>query len=123
MRKEASFSELAPSRYATPFTGPGIISNPSTVLKLIQQDHGLDSHKKNSLFTILNSPEAFDHIMIGLTGAAIGKAVAHYSEMSKPARVLLSLAGFGIGNIIYNTLHERKFTSYDPHTGVSKIII
>jgi len=41
--------------------------------------------------------------------------------MSKPARTLLSLAGFGLGNIIYSTLHERKFTEYDPKTGLSKI--
>jgi hypothetical protein len=41
--------------------------------------------------------------------------------MSKPARTLLSLAGFGIGNMIYNSLNDKKFTTFDPHTGVSKV--
>jgi hypothetical protein len=41
--------------------------------------------------------------------------------MSKPSRILLSLAGYGIGNIIYNALLERKFTDYNPHTAVATI--
>jgi hypothetical protein len=107
--------------YGLKFTGPGVIDSPASLLKLVKQDHGLSENKKNHLSMVLNSPEAFDHIMAGVAGMMIARAAGSYAEMSKPARTLLSLAGFGIGNIIYNTLQERKFTSYDPKTGISRI--
>ena len=103
------------------YAGPGILTNPQAILRLVQQDHGLPEHKKRSLSDILNSPEAFDHVMVGVTGMLIAQAAGHYANISKPARTLLSLAGFGIGNILYNTLHERKFTDYDKSTGIAKI--
>lgn len=115
------FSELAQSPYGLKMTGFDVIDNPAGLLKLVRQDHGLAQPKKEHLLTMLNSPEAFDHIMVGLTGMMIAKAAGSYAQLSKPARTLLSLAGFGIGNIIYNTLQERKFTTYDPKTGISRI--
>lgn len=98
-----------------------IRNNPDVLLRLVEQDHGLDQHKKSHIKAILNSPEVFDHLMAGAAGAIIVNASTHYIQMSKPARVLLSLAGFGLGNIIYNTIHERKFTTFDPGTGRVKI--
>lgn len=100
-----------------------VLRDPRNLLKYVKHDHGLDQPKKKSLMTMLNSPEAFDHLFVGLTGMAVAKAVAHYSKMSKPAQTLLSLAGYGIGNIIYNTLNENKFTSYNKHTGTATIKI
>lgn len=91
------------------------------LLKLIEQDHGLSFDKKHSLLTMFNSPELLDHLLAGLTGAAVAKAIAHYYSLNSTAQTLLSLAGFGIGNIIYNTLHENKFTEYDPATRTAKI--
>lgn len=111
----------SPGRYGLRMTGPDLIDNPSAILKLVKHDHGLPEHKKKSLMTTLGSPEAFDHLLAGAAGFAVARAISSYSEMSKPARTLLSLAGFGIGNIIYNNLHERKFTTFDPHTGISRI--
>jgi hypothetical protein len=113
---------LTDSPYATKFTGPGIIDvYPGLFKKLIHQDHGLDHRQKRSLLELLNTPEAFDHLMAGAAGAMIAKAASSYANLSKPAQTLLSLAGFGIGNIIYNSLNEQKFATYDPHTGKAKI--
>jgi hypothetical protein len=91
------------------------------IRKMIAQDHGIELRKKESLLTILNSPEAFDHILVGATGAAVVHALSSYNKMSPTARTLLSLAGFGIGNIMYNIIKERKFTSYDQETAKAKI--
>lgn len=115
----ASVSDTVP--YATRLFGPDLIDNPTSIFHLVAQDHGLEKNKKRSLLHILNSPEVFDHLLAGAAGVVIAKAISSYSEMSKPARTLLSLAGFGIGNIIYNTLNERKFTTQDPHTGIVTI--
>jgi len=88
---------------------------------LVKQDHGLDSHKKKHLTTMLNSPEYMEHLLAGTTGAMLMHSIKHYDNLPKPVQGLLSLAGFGIGNIIYNELHEDKFSEYDPHTGKSRI--
>ena len=106
-----------------PSTPSGAEATPSTILRLVEQDHSLNKPKKQSLLTMLNSPEAFDHVLAGAAGMVITRAAAKYADLSKPARTLLSLAGFGIGNIIYNHLNERKHTTYDPHTGKSRILL
>jgi len=115
------FSISAVLPHGLKYTGLDIINNPHEMMGLIAQDHGLDKQKKKTLMTMLKSPEAMDHIVIGVAGMAISHAVANYAKLSSPAKTLLSLAGFGIGNILYNTLHERKFTTFDPATGVSHI--
>lgn len=98
-------------------------AHPSTILTLLKQDKHLPEHKKKSLFEVLNSPEAVDHVLVGAVGMALARSAAHYAKLSKPARTLLSLAGFGLGNIMYNHLTERKHTTFDPHTGKSRILL
>ena len=95
----------------------------ATLMRLIKQDKGLPEHKKKSILEMLASPEAFDHLLAGAAGFAIARAVSKYSELSAPARTLLSLAGFGLGNIMYNHLNQRKHTTFDPATGKSKILL
>lgn len=106
--------------YATKYFDHTKVS-PNVYKHVVMHDHGLDLQKKNSLLTMLNSPEWVDHLVVGAAGAALSKATASYLGMSKPAQTLMSLAGFGLGNIMYNQFKENKYTSYDPDTGLSKI--
>jgi hypothetical protein len=106
--------------FATKYYDPTRV-DPQTFKHLVAHDHGLALRKKNSLLTILDSPEWVDHLFVGAAGAAISKATASYLGMSKPAQTLMSLAGFGLGNVIYNQLHENKHTSYNQETGRSRI--
>ena len=115
------FSILGTFGMEGPGAGLANLRDPRKLLSIIKNDHGLEHPKKRSLMTMLNSPEMFDHLFVGVTGMAVAKAVSSYSNMSKPAQTLLSLAGFGIGNIIYNTLNENKFTSHDKRTGIVTI--
>lgn len=101
--------------------GVDMIKNQAGLLKMIEQDKGLNMQKKNSLLTMLQSPEAFDNIMAGAAGLILTRMLASYANMSPTARTLLSLAGFGLGNIIYNAVHERKYTEFDPVTGRARI--
>ena len=106
--------------FATKYYDPTHLE-PQMFKHLVAHDHGLELRKKNSLLTVLDSPEWVDHLLVGAAGAAISKAASSYLGMSKPAQTLMSLAGFGLGNIIYNHLHENKHTSYDPESGRSII--
>lgn len=122
MNKESydAFSILGTYGRETQDPGSPLL-NPKRIMQLVKQDHALSSPEKKSLFTMLNSPEAFDHLLVGATGMAVAKAVAHFSKMSKPAQTLMSLAGYGIGNILYNTISEKKHTSFDKTTGIATI--
>jgi hypothetical protein len=127
MNKEGFSPNMSPmsigarSPFGRPLSGQNMVSDPVRVMNLIAQDRGLPQEKKQSIFTMLNSPEMFDHILVGAAGAALGHAIAKYSNVPNPARTLLSLAGFGIGNIIYNTLQTREFADYDPSTAKARI--
>ena len=88
---------------------------------IVQKDHALDQHQKKHLTTMLNSPEYVEHLLAGTSGAMLMHSMRHYEELPKPVQSLLSLAGFGLGNIIYNELHEDKFSEYTPSTGKSRI--
>jgi hypothetical protein len=111
------------SPHGKPIFGLDILSDPVLLSKFIQQDHGLDKHKKQSLLTMLDSPEWFDHLVVGAAGAALAKTVASYADMSPPAQTLMSLAGFGVGNIIYNNYHQNQFTEYNQESGKARIIL
>jgi hypothetical protein len=121
MSKAAELSIADTSPYGKRMFGLDILEDPSLLFKFVQQDHGLPQHKKKALLTMLEGPEAFDHLVAGTAGAALGKAVSSYAELSPPSQTLMSLAGFGLGNVLYNTLHEEKFTSYNPDSGKVKI--
>ena len=112
-------SDIAPGGIR--MTGVDMLRDPSRLLKVIEQDKGLSMQKKNSLLTMLQSPEAFDNIMAGAAGVILTRMLANYTNMSPTAKTLLSLAGFGLGNIIYNAIHERKYTEFDPVTGQARI--
>lgn len=117
-----SFNAADMSPYGVAYAGNGVIFNQQRVLaKLVGQDHGMENNKKQSLLTMLNSPEAMDHILAGAAGVALTHTISKYSDISPPARTLLSLAGFGIGNIIYNTLNQSRHTSFDSSTGTARI--
>jgi hypothetical protein len=122
MKKEAdmfSITDVAPG--GIKMFGVDMLKDQAHLLKVINQDKGLSMQKKNSLFTMLQSPEAFDNIMAGTAGLILTRMLSSYANMSPTARTLLSLAGFGMGNIIYNAVHERKYTEFDPATGRARI--
>lgn len=122
MKKASSLSINERAQYGVPLTGPGLLRDPAKVLtKLVAGDHGLDDSKKDSLFSMFSKPEVLDTLLVGAAGVALTHAVTSFLNVPTPARTLLSLAGFGIGNIIYNTFNERKFTTLDESKASVKI--
>lgn len=88
---------------------------------MIGRDPGLPMEKKQPLLTMLNTPEVYDHLLAGAAGAALALTVAKFTELDKAPKALVGLAGFGIGNVVYNLLKENKFTHYDPQQGTSTL--
>lgn len=101
-------------------TGPTLATE--DLRKAIQNDFGLSNDNKSNLFAILNSPNVAEQLLAGAAGGAIGLALARYKEMSGTAQTLMSLAGFGLGNIIMNSLTQPgKFTQWNPETATNRV--
>ena len=110
------------SPYGVQYSGNGVIFDTARVLsKLVKQDHGIEDTKKRQLLLMLQSPDVLEHILAGATGLMISNMIAKYTNMSQPAKTLLSLAGYGIGNMLYDMLKKNKFTSFNASTGTAKI--
>jgi hypothetical protein len=114
-------AELGPG--ISQLIGPGGNLLPADLQKYINADHGLAPDQRVHLLRMLNSPDLAGHIFAGVTGAAIALAVARWKKMSGTSQVLMSLAGFGLGNIILNKLEGHpKYTSWNPDTATATIL-
>ena len=103
--------------------GAGGTLLPEDIAKYVRNDHGLHPDQRFQVLQMLNTPDVASHLLVGATGAALALAVARYRKMSGTSQVLMSLAGFGLGNIILNKLTPPpKYTQWDQDTGTMKIL-
>ena len=116
------FDAADTSPYGVQYSGNGVIFDTARVLsRLVKQDHGIDDFKKKQLLRMLNSPDVVENILVGATGVMISNMIAKYTNMSQPAKTLLSLAGYGIGNMLYDMLRKNKFSTFNSSTGTATI--
>ena len=103
--------------------GPGKIMMPEDLSKFIRQDEGLHPAQRANVLQMLNNPDIATHVLTGITGAGIALAVARWKKMSPTSQVLMSLAGFGLGNIILNKLTPPpKFTNWNSSGGTVTVL-
>jgi hypothetical protein len=111
--------------YGIRMSGPDIISDSAAILsKVINHDHGIDETKKKSLLAMIDHPDTFNRLASGGLGVALVRSTSAFEKLSKPVQILVSLAGFGVGRALYDTLSSPdKFSSYNSSTGATKIKI
>jgi hypothetical protein len=117
------FSPFTTSPYGIPMSGPGVLEHMSTdMLHAVKKDQGLSEHKKESVLALLDNPEVFKRFASGGLGVALTRSLSSFQQLSKPAQILVSLAGFGLGRSIYDLMHTpEKFTIHNESTGITKI--
>jgi hypothetical protein len=104
--------------------GPGPLLQRGDLTKFIHDDVGLPLDQRVHLLRILNSPNVAEQLVAGGMGAALALTIARWKKMGPTNQVLMSLAGFGLGNIILNKLTQPgKYTEWDPEKGTNKIIL
>jgi hypothetical protein len=80
--------------------------------------------QKQHLLNLLNNPNVEERLLAGAAGAALSYALARYMGMSGTSRLLMSLAGFGAGNILLGALTpEPKHTRWNPERATNHIIL
>jgi len=103
--------------------GPGAYMLPEDLSHFIRNDQGLNPNQRNHVLQLLNTPDLGGHLLAGTAGAALALSVSKYKKMSGTSQVLMSLAGFGLGNIILNKLTPPpKHTAWDRNTGTLKVL-
>lgn len=81
---------------------------------IVRNDPSLSEEEKDELITKLDDNIFFDSLMRGATGAGVGYVIAKFLGLSRSARVLLSIAGFGIGRYLLDTSRKHdKFLQYN----------
>lgn len=95
-----------------------------TLVSLVNKDSGLHPDEKQMLIQKLETPEVYNQLVNGPAGAAIGFAVSKFLGLSKQSQVLLSIAGFGIGNYLKSHMsseENKKFFNYDKKMDTYKM--
>ena len=123
MNYSTGMAEQLPGDITSLF-GPGPVVEGRDLAKFIRSDYGMPHESKVNLLAIMNSPNMAEQVIAGAGGAALGYAVSKYKNMSGTAQALMSLAGFGLGNIIMNSLTQPgKFTSWNSETAKNRVFI
>jgi hypothetical protein len=100
--------------------GPHLM--PEDLARYIQNDHGLHPEDRARLLRLLETPDTGAYLLTGATGAGIALAVARWRGMSPASQTLMSLAGFGLGNIILNKLGTPgRHADWNAATGKNTI--
>lgn len=93
--------------------------------RVINIDHELHAREREELLACIDEKDFMKRTAFGGLGAATGLLVAKFLKLSTTTQVLLSLAGFGIGRMLYDGLiknpHRDNFGKVNPRTNQYEI--
>ena len=94
--------------------------NPNDLITLVKNDAGLSFEEKEALIDKLREPAYVEKLKQGSAGAALGYLLGRFAKLSRESQILLSMAGFGIGN--YLKTHEAgKPIKFNPKSRMYEI--
>lgn len=80
----------------------------------IRQDRGISKEDRDMLMELTQNPNFFETLLKGIGGATLGYLIGKYLKLGKGTKILLSLAGFGIGAILIDKIKKKNdFVKYD----------
>lgn len=105
---------------AVPATSPSF--NGAALRQAINKDQALSSTQKTELHGWLEDPETVKSLQSGGVGAALSYMVSKYLKLKPQTQLLLSIAGFGVGKIIYDyKTNPKKFSTYNEQLRMYEI--
>ena len=93
------------------------------LMQLAQLDPGLSQSQLQQLSAAAEHPEV-KKLLSGAAGATIGVVASKYMQLGRTAQVLLALAGFGVGRLVYDLLsreESRQFSHYNDRMNLYEI--
>ncbi len=87
------------------------------LLKAVNADTELEDNEKDELENYLRQQDNINKMIAGALGTGIAVLLGQYLKLSSTSKILLSLAGYGIGNIIYKSWKKkRRYMNFDDKT-------
>lgn len=74
----------------------------------VSKDQGLSTPQRNEVLEALNDPNFLSSLKTGAISALLGGLLGKFMKLSGETRLLLSLAGFGIGKILYDFKQDQQ---------------
>ncbi|RTL07617.1 hypothetical protein EKK58_00150 [Candidatus Dependentiae bacterium] len=82
--------------------------NAAQLRQAIAKDQSLSHAQKEETYTWLDDPVVLNELRSGSIGAALTLLIGKFLNMKPRNQLLLSIAGFGIGKIIYDYKNDPK---------------
>ncbi len=85
----------------------------------VANDAGLSIEQRAGLLEQLKQPGFLSSVFAGVAGASLLLVISRYLKLSPAVQVLLSMAGYGIGNLLLNATsnnmlkYDDKLKSYE----------
>lgn len=96
--------------------------SPQNLVNLISLDMGVPLQDRMDLIDrVRNEPSFIRKMMYGSLGATIAFSVAHYMALSRPAQILLAIAGFGIGRLFMESGDRQSVLRYNDRLKAYKV--
>lgn len=90
---------------------PPHILDPVTLRRIVTADQALSSSQRTETLNWLDDPAALQELRSGSIGAALSLLASKYLNLSSRNQLLLSIAGFGLGKIIYDYKQGQRKSS------------
>jgi uncharacterized membrane protein YeaQ/YmgE (transglycosylase-associated protein family) len=87
---------------------------------VVEADPTLAPQEKAQLQAAVRNKEHLARILSGTAGAALAVALGKYMKLGTTSKILLGLAGYGIGKLLYQILakQDRQFTTFNDKLNV-----
>lgn len=111
---------------AKPVTLPEPTTEAVDIQKLkdvVAKDVGLKPAERDTLIHALSDPGFIYDLKTGSLGTAVSHLLARFLKMPAKTQLLLSIAGFGIGKMIYDHRHATQggFSQYNQKSKMYEI--
>ncbi len=79
------------------------------LLNAIKHDAGMDQASKEKLYKLINSNHSIiKNLLAGGAGAGLAELVGSYFKLTRTSQILLSTAGFGVGQIVLDMVNNKN---------------
>lgn len=111
----AKLREMRNWKHRNPAVPEPLPFNTSVLRQAINKDQALTRSQKEELQNWVDSPDVINKLQSGGIGAALGYMLSKYLRLSPQTQLLLSIAGFGVGKMVYDYKSDpKRFSSWNP---------
>lgn len=93
-----------------------------TLKRAVSGDQSISPKQQETVLQMLRDPDFVSELKSGAIGAALSYLLSRYLDLKPETKILVSIAGFGVGKLIYDFGKDNKrFSTYNPETRMEEI--